>query len=275
MVSSTINFSGLLCLVLALGPATVLSAPHMPGSPAPDLWSSPESTNEDGNSDFTAGSGFNSGIPDGPQFNAGSGVHTSHRGPCGPGSGDDSAAGSGFSAGIPGGPQFNAGAGYADHHDGYPCEEPPAAILPPAPTGNNVPVYTPVPVVVPTAPATTAPAPISPAPVSPAPQAPAPQAPVAEAPAPVAPAAQAPAAQAPAPMAPTYTTPIYIPHATPAVWSPAVPIMKPSAPLIPHPAPAPSSSPSPSAMPAFNAGSSLAPASVLAIALPVILAFFN
>ncbi|CAI7657634.1 unnamed protein product [Penicillium bialowiezense] len=248
MVSSTINFSGLLCLVLALGPATVLSAPHMPGSPAPDLWNSPESTNEDGNSDFTAGSGFNSGIPDGPQFNAGSGVHTSHRGPCGPGSGDDSAAGSGFSAGIPGGPQFNAGAGYADHHDGYPCEEPPAAILPPAPTGNNVPVYTP---------------------------APAPQAPVAEAPAPVAPDAQAPAAQAPAPMAPTYTTPIYIPHATPAVWSPAVPIMKPSAPLIPHPAPAPSSSPSPSAMPAFNAGSSLAPASVLAIALPVILAFFN
>ncbi|KAJ5319158.1 uncharacterized protein N7506_011862 [Penicillium brevicompactum] len=269
MVSSTINFSGLMCLFLALGPATVLSAPQIPGTPVPDIWNHSESSNKDGNHDFTAGSGIsagipggpqtnagagvhsshddegnhdftagsgiNAGIPDGPQFNAGAGVHSSHRGPCGPSSGDDFAAGSGFNAGIPGGPQFNAGAGYADHHDGYPCPEPeaPAVILPPSPTAN-VPIYTPVPIV-PTASTTTAPAPI----------------------------------------VPTYTTPIYIPHTTPAIWSPAVPIMKPSAPLIPHPAPAPSSSPSPSPMPAFNAGSSLAPASVLAVALPVILAFFN
>ncbi|CAG7926773.1 unnamed protein product [Penicillium olsonii] len=232
MVSTTINFSGLLCLFLALGPATILASPQAPGFPVPDIMSHSESTNEDGNSDFMAGSGINAGIPDGPSFNAGAGVHTSHRGPCGPNSGDDFDAGSGINAGIPDGPSFNAGAGVHDHRGGEPCPEPEPSIvfLPPSPTATvQPPTYAPVPAIVPT----------------------------------------------PAPAVPTYTTPIYIPHTTPAVYAPAVPIVKPSTALIPHPAPAPSASPSSSPMPVFNAGSSLAPASVLAVAIPAVLAFFN
>ncbi|CAG8208560.1 unnamed protein product [Penicillium salamii] len=235
MVSTTINFSGLLCLFLALGPATILASPQVPGLPVHDIIDHSDSTNEDGNHDFTAGTGINAGIPDGPSFDAGAGVHTSHRGPCGPNSGDDFTAGSGFNAGIPDGPSFNAGAGVHDHHGGEPCPEPPVVILPPSPTPTaQTSTYVPVPAIVPT--------------------------------------------PAPAPVVPTYTTPIYVPHTTPAVYAPAVPIVpvvKPSTALIPHPAPAPSASPSSSPMPVFNAGSSLAPASILAIAVPAILAFLN
>jgi hypothetical protein len=247
MVSTTVNFSGLLCLFLALGPAAVLSAPapQIPGLPVPDIMNhGPETTNQGpGNSESSAGSGVNVGIPGGPFVHAGAGVHSSHRGPCGPLSGDDQSAGAGVDVGIPGGPSVNVGTGKHDHHDGYPCPEPPVVIIPT--TTASVPTYAPV--IIPT---TTASVPTYAPVVIPT-----------TAPAPV--------------VVPTYTTPIYVPHTTPAVYAPAVPIVTPSSPLIPQAAPAPSASPSPSPMPVFNAGSSLAPASVLAVAVPVILAFFH
>jgi hypothetical protein len=250
MVSTTVNFSGLLCLFLAVGPAAVLSAPapQIPGLPVPDIFNSgPETTNQGpGNSESSAGSGVNVGIPGGPTVKVGAGAQATHRGPCGPLSGDDKSAGAGVDVGIPGGPFVNVGTGAHEHHDGYPCPEPPVVIIPT--TTASVPTYAPV--IAPT----TAPVP----------------APMAPAPIPIV---------IPSFTKSIYTTPIYIPHPTPIVYAPAMPIIKPSAPLIPRPAPAPSSSPSPypkpAAMPAFNAGSSLAPGSVLAIAVPVILAFFH
>jgi hypothetical protein len=254
MVSTTINFSGLMCLFLTLGPATVLSAPapQIPGLPVPDIINHSETTNEGGNSEFSAGSGVNVGIPGGPSVNVGEGVHSSHRGPCGPLAGDDKSAGAGVNVGIPGGPFVNAGEGEHEHHDGYPCPEPPVVIVP----TTTASVQTWAPVIVPT----NYPA----APVIVPTNYPA---------APVLVPTNKPAA--PAPMVPTYTTPIYVPHTTPVAYAPAVPIVKPSTPLIPQPASAPSASPSHSTMPVFNAGSSLAPASVLAVAVPVILAFFH
>ncbi|KAJ5191213.1 uncharacterized protein N7498_010198 [Penicillium cinerascens] len=78
---------------------------------------------------------------------------------------------------------------------------------------------------------------------------------------------------------PTYTTPIVIPTATPApAYVPPTVVPVQSKPLIPHPAPAPTASampsPSPSAKPVFNAGSALAPSSLVAVALPIILGIF-
>ncbi|KAJ5775398.1 uncharacterized protein N7511_000409 [Penicillium nucicola] len=253
MVSSTINFSGLMCLVLALAPSTVLSAPQIPGLPVPDLFNQPATTTDDGhgNSESGAGSGVHVGIPGGPFVNAGAGYHDSHRGPCGPTSGDDHHAGAGVDVGIPGGPSVNVGNGEYSHHGGYPCPEPPVV-----------------------------PAPVAPAPVVPAPVVPAP-APVVPAPAPVVPVmapAPAPTAPtsipAPAFLPPTFTTPISIPTTTPApVWAPAVPIVQHSTPLIPRPAA--SASPAASAMPVYNGAASMAPgSSVLAVALPLVLAFF-
>ncbi|KAG0155977.1 hypothetical protein PDIDSM_3150 [Penicillium digitatum] len=95
MVSTTINFSGLMCLALALGPAVVLSAPQLPALPFPDIINhGPETTNQGpDNSETSAGSGVNIGIPGGPYVNVGAGFLGSHRGPCGPGSGDDQGAG--------------------------------------------------------------------------------------------------------------------------------------------------------------------------------------
>ncbi|OGE56778.1 hypothetical protein PENARI_c002G09177 [Penicillium arizonense] len=228
MVSSTINFSSLMCLVLALAPSTVLSAPQIPGLPVPDLFNHPAAPTDKGpgNSDSEAGSGVHVAIPGGPYVNAGVGYKDSHRGPCGPGSGDDHHAGAGVDVGIPGGPSVKLGNGEHSHHDGYPCPEPPA----PAPV---VPVMAP-------APAPTAPTVIP----------------------------------APAYLPPTFTTPIFIPTTTPAaVWSPAVPVVQHSTPLIPRPAP--SASPAPSVMPIFNGASSMAPgSSILAVALPLVMAFF-
>lgn len=70
---------------------------------------------------------------------------------------------------------------------------------------------------------------------------------------------------------PTYTTPIVIPTiTTPGAYTPPTPVPAASTPLIAHPAP----SSTPPVQPAFNAGSSLTPRSVLAIVLPVVLGFF-
>jgi hypothetical protein len=227
MVSSTVTFSGLMCLVLALGPATVLSAPQIPGLPFPELINhGPETTTDGaGNTDTTAGSGVRVGIPGGPYVNVGAGFHDSHRGPCGPTSGDDHRAGAGVNVGIPGGPTVNVGTGEHSHADGYPCPEPPVVV---------VPTTTAAQVIIPTT------EPINP-PILP----------------------------------PTFVTPISIPTTTAPVWAPAQPIVPTSTPLI-HAAP--SATPSPSYVPVspvFNAGSALAPGSLIAVAIPVIMAFFH
>ncbi|KAJ9486647.1 hypothetical protein VN97_g6686 [Penicillium thymicola] len=242
MVSTTINFSGLMCLVLALGPATVLSAPQLPALPFPEIINQgPETTNQGpGNSETSAGSGVKVGIPGGPYVNVGAGFLDSHRGPCGPGSGDDHSAGAGVDVGIPGGPNVNAGNGEHHHQDGYPCPEPPAVVIVPTTTASppteiitppvetaHPPTWTGVPTILP----------------------------------------------------PTFTTPIAGPLTTaPATWASVVPVQS-STPLIHHAVPTASASPSavPSVpvVPTFNAASSVVPASILALALPVIVAFLQ
>ncbi|KAJ5926863.1 hypothetical protein N7516_008636 [Penicillium verrucosum] len=235
MVSTTINFSGLMCLVLALGPATVLSAPQLPALPFP------ETTNQGpGNSETSAGSGVKVGIPGGPYVNVGAGFLDSHRGPCSPGSGDDHSAGAGVDVGIPGGPNVKAGNGEHHHQDGYPCPEPPAVVVVPTTTVSPPTEITTPPVETAHPPTWTG---------------------------------------VPAILPPTFTTPISGPLTTvPAAWSSVVPAQS-STPLI-HPA-VPTASASPSAVPSvpvvptFNAASSLVPASILALALPVIVTFFQ
>ncbi|KAJ5145983.1 uncharacterized protein N7515_000547 [Penicillium bovifimosum] len=221
MVSST-TFSGLVCLVLSLGPATVLSAPQIPGVPFPELINhGPETTTDAaGNTETSAGSGVNVGIPGGPTVNVGAGFHDSHR-PCGP---NDHRAGAGVHVGIPGGPTVNVGTGKHSHEDAYPCEpETPVVVVVPTTTAINPPV-------------TTANPPILP---------------------------------------PTFVTPISIPTTTAPVWVPAVPVVPTSTPLI-HPAPTATPSPSYAPVsPVFNAGAALAPGSLLAVAIPVIMAFFH
>jgi len=79
---------------------------------------------------------------------------------------------------------------------------------------------------------------------------------------------------------PTYTTPIVIPTTPAPVYVPPTAVPVHSKPLIPHPTTSakpslsPSLSPSPSSKPVFNAGSALAPSSLVAIALPIILGIF-
>ena len=266
MVSATINFSGLMCLVLALGPATVLSAPQLPAlgaAPFPEIINhGPETTHQGpDNSETSAGSGVKVGIPGGPSVNVGAGFQDIHRGPCGPGSGDDHNAGAGVNVGIPGGPSVNVGNGVHDHQGGYPCPEPPAVVVVPT-TAASPPAVVVVPTTTWTTPAVVVPTTTTTPPI--------------ETVTPPAQTINPPTwTDVPTILPPTFTTPIYAPITTaPATWAPSV-----SIPLI-HPA-APTASASPSAVPSapvapvFNAGSSLVPGSALAVALPVILAFFN
>ncbi|KAJ5165143.1 uncharacterized protein N7500_006973 [Penicillium coprophilum] len=257
MVSTTINFSGLMCLVLALGPASVLSAPQLPALPFPEIMNpSPETNSEEpGNSETSAGSGINGHIPGGPWGNLGAGFHDIHRGPCGPGSGDDFIAGAGMSGSIPGGPSGSLGNGVHHHEDDYPCPEPPASVdvpvtTPSLPVPVVVPFTTPSPPAIVAVPTTTANA-------------------ATES---VTPNWTAITAILP----PTFTTPISVPLTTaPAAWAPAVSSMY-STPLIHQAAPTASASPSAIASkPVFNAGSPLVPGSVLALAPLVVLAFFQ
>ncbi|KAJ5576034.1 hypothetical protein N7535_002960 [Penicillium sp. DV-2018c] len=221
MVSSTITFSGLLCLVLSLNPATVLSAPQIPTDlPFPDLINhGPETTTDAaGNTDTKAGSGVNVAIPGGPYVNAGVGFHDSHRGPCGPTSGNDHLAGAGVNVGMPGGPTINVGTGKHSHEDGYPCPEPPVAIVSTTQQPASVPTII---------------------------------------------------------LPPTFVTPISIPTTTAPVYVPAVPVVPTSTPLI-HAAPTATPSPSYAPVsPVFNAGSALAPGSLVVVVVPVIMAFFH
>lgn len=254
MVSTTFNFSGLMCLVLALSPATVLSAPQLPALPFPEIINhGPETTNlGPGNSETSAGSGVKVGIPGGPYVNVGAGFIDSHRGPCGPGSGDDHLAGAGVDVGIPGGPRVNVGNGEHSHQDGYPCPEPPAVVVVPTTTANPPPVVVPTTTVNPPTETITPPVETAHPPTW---------------------------TGVPAILPPTFTTPISGPLTTaPAAWVPVVPAQS-STPLIHHAVPTASASPSavPSVpvVPVFNAGSSLVPGSVLAVALPVIVAFFQ
>ncbi|KAJ5518296.1 hypothetical protein N7453_000718 [Penicillium expansum] len=273
MVSTTINFSGLMCLALALGPATVLAAPQLPAFPFPEIINhGPETTSQGpGNSETSAGSGVKVGIPGGPYVNVGAGFLDTHRGPCGPGSGDDKSAGAGVDVGIPGGPRVNVGNGVHQHQDGYPCPEPPAVVVVPTTTANPpavvvVPTTTANPPAVVVVPTTTA----NPPPVVVVPT-------TTEIVTPPVETAHPPTwTGIPTILPPTFTTPISGPLTTvPAAWAPA----QSSVPLI-HPAVAtasasPSAVPSVPVVPVFNAGSSLVPGSVLAVALPIVLAFFQ
>ncbi|KAJ5199061.1 hypothetical protein N7472_004265 [Penicillium cf. griseofulvum] len=238
MVSTTINFSGLMCLVLALGPASVLSSPQLPTLPFPELINhGPETTSHGpGNTETSAGHGVNMDIPGGPNVDVGAGFHDAHRGPCGPGSGSDQSAGAGVFVGMPGGPDIDVGQGMHHHQGGFPCPEVPAPVVVPVTTINPPPV-----VVVPTTTETYTPPTWT---------------------------------AIPAILPPTFTTPISVPLTTaPAPWAPAVPTVR-STPLI-HVAPTASASPSAVPyVPVFNGGSSLVPGSVLAVAVPIILAFF-
>ncbi|KAJ5958557.1 uncharacterized protein N7479_005707 [Penicillium vulpinum] len=285
MVSNTINFSGLMCLALALGPTAVLSAPQLPALPPlpfPEIiHHGPETTSQGpGNSQTSAGSGVKVGIPGGPYVNVGVGFLDAHRGPCGPASGDDHNAGAGVSVGIPGGPSVNLGNGEHHHQDGHPCPEPPAVVIVPTTTVNPSAVVAPTTTVNPPAvvvvPTTTASPPTEIIP------------PATEIVTPPA-AAVTPTAETIIPPAwtaisaifpPTFTTPISVPLTTaPAAWASTGPTIQFSTPLIHRPAPTASASPSavPSApiTPVFNAASALTPGSVLAVAVPIILAFFN
>jgi hypothetical protein len=136
---------------------------------------------------------------------------------------------------MPGGPDIDVGQGMHHHQDGFPCPEPPVVPVPVTTTINPPPVVVPTTTETYTPPTWTAITAILP---------------------------------------PTFTTPISVPLTTaPPAWAPAVPTVR-STPLI-HPAPTASASPSAVPyVPVFNAGSSLVPGSVLAMALPVILAFF-
>ncbi|KGO69032.1 hypothetical protein PITC_078570 [Penicillium italicum] len=286
MVSTTINFSGLVCLALALGPASVLSAPQLPALPFPEIINhGPETTsNGPGNSETSADSGVKVGIPGGPYVNVGAGFLGTHRGPCGPGSGDDQTAGAGVDVGIPGGPRVNVGNGAHNHQGGYPCPEPPAVLVVPTTTANP-----PAVVVVPTTTANPPPVVVVPTTtVSPPTELVTPPAEIVTPPVetvtppteivtpPVETAHPPTWTGVPAILPPTFTTPISGPLTTvPAAWAPiqsSVPLIRPAAPTA---SASPSAVPSVPSKPVFNAGSSLVPGSVLAVALPVILAVFQ
>ncbi|KAK5789527.1 hypothetical protein VI817_008650 [Penicillium citrinum] len=224
MPSTTFSLSSALCLLLAVGPASVFSAPQLNGLPILGA-DHADTTPATGDHEFDAGTGYDVGIPGGPAVKFGAGVHTEHHGPCGPGVSSVHDAGTGYDVGIPDGPAVKFGAGVHDQHNAVPCPEiveevpPPTAVAIPPPATTVVPTETYVPSFIP----------------------------------------------------PTYTTPIVIPTiTTPGAYTPPTPVPAASTPLIAHPAP----SSTPPVQPAFNAGSSLTPRSVLAIVLPVVLGFF-
>ncbi|KAJ5619260.1 hypothetical protein N7510_003244 [Penicillium lagena] len=148
------NMNTLLCLLLAVGPAAVLSAPQtqglaMPGSTGssglgsglipgssssgsslPGLGGASDSaTPATGTSEEDAGSGFSAGIPGGPGVHFGAGVHKVQYGPCGPGYSEAKHAGSGFRVGIPGGPGVSFGAHADEAHQAIPCPEQPSPVI--------------------------------------------------------------------------------------------------------------------------------------------------
>ncbi|KAJ5672639.1 hypothetical protein N7507_001766 [Penicillium longicatenatum] len=242
MPSSTFTFSAALCLFLAVGPATVLSAPQPNGLP---LLGGSDDTPATGNTEKDAGAGYDVGIPGGPNVAFGAGVHSETHGPCGPGVSSEKDAAAGYDVGIPGGPNAVYGAGAHEQHDAYPCPEPEPVVVPvPEPTTEPIVEPTPEPVVEPT------PEPV----VVPVPE-----------------PTTSTSTYAPVYIPPTYTTPIDIPTITtvPAYTPPPMAPIR-STPLIQRPAP----SATPSSMPIYNAGSTMAPTSLLALALPIIAGLF-
>ncbi|KAJ6110288.1 hypothetical protein N7486_002523 [Penicillium sp. IBT 16267x] len=225
MPSTTFTFSAALCLFLAVGPATVLSAPQLGDIP---LLGGSDDTPATGNTEKDAGAGYDVGIPGGPNVAFGAGVHSETHGPCGPGVSSEKDAGAGYDVGIPGGPNVAFGAGAHKQHDAYPCPEP---VVVPVTEPTTEPVVVPV-----TEPTTTSTS-----------------------------------TYVPVYIPPTYTTPIDIPTIT-TVPSYAPPPMVPvrSTPLVQRPAP----SATPSSMPVYNAGSSMTPSSLLALALPIMAGIF-
>ncbi|KAJ5182856.1 hypothetical protein N7492_000472 [Penicillium capsulatum] len=165
MPSNTFTFSAALCLALAVGPATVLSAPQLNGLPVLGSDSTSDAAPVNGNSEHDAGAGFDVGIPGGPGVKFGAGTHDEHHGPCGPGPNYKHDAGAGYDVGIPGGPGVKFGAGTHDQHDTYPCPE----IVPEVPTSTYVPVAVPptytTPIVIPAVTTPPAYAPPTPVPV--------------------------------------------------------------------------------------------------------------
>ncbi|KAJ5983511.1 hypothetical protein N7481_005610 [Penicillium waksmanii] len=127
MPSTTFTLSSALCLILAVGPASVFSAPQLPGLPI--LGGDHDA--ETGHSEHDAGAGYTVGIPDGPSVKFGAGVHSEHNGPCGPGASSVHNAGAGYEVGQPDGPSVKFGAGVHSEHDAYPCPEIVEAVPPP------------------------------------------------------------------------------------------------------------------------------------------------
>ncbi|KAJ5573893.1 uncharacterized protein N7459_008320 [Penicillium hispanicum] len=252
MSPKTFSLSAALCLILAVGPATVLSAPQLNGVPLLGGDDKPDAAPATGNNEHDAGAGFDVGIPGGPGVNFGAGTHSETHGPCGPGVDSEHNAGAGYDVGIPGGPGVRFGAGTHDQHDAVPCPEP---VPETTTTPTSVPVLettTPAPLPVLETTTTPAPLPVTPETIS---------------------EASTTSTYIPVMIPPTYTTPVVIPTITTApAYAPPTPSPVRSTPLSHHAAP----SSMPSSMPAFNAGSVLAPSSsLLAIALPIILGLFH
>ncbi|KAJ5381583.1 uncharacterized protein N7496_004011 [Penicillium cataractarum] len=220
MSPKSFTLSAALCLVLAIGPASVLAAPNLDGLPSLPILGGDQTHDAaptTGDSEHDAGAGYDIGIPDGPAVKFGAGTHSESHGPCGPGVSSEKDAGAGYDIGIPGGPYVKFGAGTHDAHQAIPCSE----II-------EVPTTTAVIVL----PSTTEVLEIPPTSTS---------------------------TYVPVMIPPTYTTPISIPTVTPVpVYTPPAPVPIRSTPLIQHPAPtsAPSSVPVFNAGSALAPGSS-------------------
>lgn len=183
MSPKSFTLSAALCLALAMGPASVLSAPHLDGLPLLGGDQTHDAAPATGDSEQDAGAGFDIGIPGGPAVKFGAGTHSETHGPCGPGVSYEKDAGAGYDVGIPDGPSVKFGAGTHDAHQAIPCPEiievPPTTeviimpsttevlVFPPTSTSTYVPVILPptytTPISIPTAtpvPMYTPPAPV-------------------------------------------------------------------------------------------------------------------
>ncbi|KAJ5099515.1 hypothetical protein N7532_006516 [Penicillium argentinense] len=174
MPSTSFTVSSALCLLLAVGPAAVLSAPQLNGLPILGGDHDADTTPANGNSEHDAGAGFDVAIPGGPGVKFGAGTHSEHHGPCGPGINSEHDAGAGYDVSIPGGPGVRFGAGTHDQHEAVPCPEIVEEVPPPAITEVHTETYVPsyipptytTPIVIPTITTPAAYAPPTPVPVT-------------------------------------------------------------------------------------------------------------
>ncbi|KAJ5906806.1 uncharacterized protein N7473_003722 [Penicillium subrubescens] len=123
MSPKSFTLSAALCLALAIGPATVLSAPQLGGLPLLGGDKTQDAAPTTGDSEHDAGAGYDVGIPGGPAVKFGAGTHSETHGPCGPGVSSEHDAGAGYDVGIPDGPAVKFGAGTHDAYQANPCPE--------------------------------------------------------------------------------------------------------------------------------------------------------